>query len=481
MKIFWHKKENNRDILVIFNGWGFDSKIFQEIECDGHDIVSLYDYSELETKYLDFTRQYYNVKILAWSFGVFVADFYAAHISNLTMAVAVNGSVFPVDDRRGIPEKIFLATLNSFNETNREKFYLRIAGGMSAYKRFAKFMPDRDSANQIAELHVLYQLALQKSAGGLKWNLAIVSENDRIFPVENLVNAWQETGVKTLKIKSEHIPFADNTLSDILATADLPVRFLSSDENLRERRIKQTFGKSLDTYNDSADAQQKIAERLHSLVCEYRPANVRNILEIGCGTGILTSKMLDTFVDAKFYLNDINEKVENIIRKLFKENQFEFLAGDAQAISYPANIDLIVSSSTIQWFDKMPIFSQKAEQSLSSGARMFLSTFGKNNLREIRQITGTGLHYFSPVELTKLFEDNFRLIHISEEEIPTVFDSPADILVHLKNTGVNANSKGMFRTRKSLDVFCQKYRELFPDEPKVKLTYNPIYLILEKK
>ncbi|MDR2425086.1 MAG: malonyl-ACP O-methyltransferase BioC [Prevotellaceae bacterium] len=481
MKIFWHKKEKNRQILVIFNGWGFDAKMFREIECNGHDIVSLYDYSELEFKQLDFVGKYDVVKILAWSFGVFVADFYAAHIANLAVAVAVNGSVSPVDNSRGIPEKIFLATLNSFNETNREKFYLRIAGGLSAYKRFAKFMPDRNSANQSAELHVLYQLALQKQTEGLKWNLAIVSENDKIFPLENLVNAWLEKGVKTLTIKSEHIPFADGTLSEILAAAGLPVRFFAPAENIRERRIKQAFGKSLDTYNDNADAQRKIAERLHSLVCDYCTPNVRNILEIGCGSGILTAKMLDTFVGAKFYLNDINEKVEICMRNLFKENTFEFMAGDAQSIAYPANIDMIVSSSTIQWFNRMQVFSQKAAKSLPSGARMFLSTFGKNNLREIRQITGTGLHYFSPVELTELFEDEFRRIHISEEEIPTIFDSPTDILVHLKNTGVNANSKGMFRTRKSLDLFCQKYRELFPDKSKVQLTYNPIYLILEKK
>jgi hypothetical protein len=140
-----------------------------------------------------------------------------------------------------------------------------------------------------------------------------------------------------------------------------------------------------------------------------------------------------------------------------------------------------VSASTIQWFDNLSAFAEKARQSLLDSGYMFLSTFGKNNLKEIREITGTGLEYLSPDNLRDLFSDDFEILHLSEEEIPVVFESATEILSHLRNTGVNANCSGIMRTQSGLKTFCNKYDKMFSNENKVILTYNPIYLVLKKR
>ncbi|MDR0560634.1 MAG: malonyl-ACP O-methyltransferase BioC [Prevotellaceae bacterium] len=490
MKVFWHKKDGNRHILLIFNGWSFDCGIFGEVDFPEHDIVSFYDYSDIRTEQFDFTQSYENVKLIAWSYGVFVADVYAANIYNLKTAVAINGSILPVDDKKGIPERIFLATLQSFNEKNREKFYIRAAGNISAYKNMLNLLPSRSIDNQIAELKSLYCLSSKKRQNGLKWNLAIISENDKIFPSENLKNAWSEANVPIYSIDSEHIPFAEismlETLKKILGG---DIRFFRVVEKKTENRqidrtvrIGRKFCKSMDTYDENAFAQKEIAGKLHSMILNFysNPAP-RTILELGCGTGLLTGKIAATFAGAKYYFNDINEKVEIPVRNLFPDNNCEFIAGDAQFVDYPENVNLIVSSSTIQWFSNLQIFGKKAAQALSPSAYMFLSTFGENNLKEIREITGTGLKYYSPNELESLFGEYFDVIHISEDEIKITFDSPEEILTHLKKTGVNANSTCMFKTRKELALFCDNYRNLFSHESKVQLTYNPIYIVLRKK
>jgi hypothetical protein len=112
---------------------------------------------------------------------------------------------------------------------------------------------------------------------------------------------------------------------------------------------------------------------------------------------------------------------------------------------------------------------------------MFLSTFGKNNLKEIRKITGTGLEYSSLETLRNLFAPGFEILHLDEEEIPVSFNSSTEILSHFRRTGVNANCSGIMRTQSGLKSFCDKYDKMFSDGTKVILTYNPVYLVLKKK
>jgi malonyl-CoA O-methyltransferase len=245
--------------------------------------------------------------------------------------------------------------------------------------------------------------------------------------------------------------------------------------------IKYKFGKSIDTYDDNAYAQKEIAQKLAILTSILYPRVPKTILEIGCGTGLLTKNILSLFENAYYYLNDINEKVESLMYSLFPKNNFIFIGSDAQSVDFPDGIDLIVSSSTLQWFDNLSGFAKKAHQSLSPEGYMFLSTFGKNNLKEIRKLTGIGLEYSSLEILRNLFAPYFEILHLSEEEIPVSFDSSAEILSHFRRTGVNANCSGIMRTQSGLRSFCNRYDKMFSDGTKVILTYNPIYIVLKKK
>ena len=175
--------------------------------------------------------------------------------------------------------------------------------------------------------------------------------------------------------------------------------------------VRYKFGKSMTTYDDSAYAQKEIAGKLAAQISALYPQTPRTILEIGCGTGLLTRHILSLFGEAaRYYLNDINEKVEALMPALFPSGNFTFIGGDAQTVGLPCGIDLLVSSSTLQWFDALPVFAEKSYRSLSPGGYMFLSTFGKNNLKEIRKLTGTGLEYPSPEALREVFSRGFEIL-----------------------------------------------------------------------
>ncbi|MDR0725777.1 MAG: DUF452 family protein [Prevotellaceae bacterium] len=213
MKVFWHKNGDNKQLLLLFNGWGFDWKTFRKVDIPHHDVASVYDYTDVEPEQFEFTKLYAEVKVVAWSYGVFIADFYSNCISNVTKAIAINGSTTPVDNSKGIPLATFLATMKSFNAENRIKFYLRIAGGLSAYKRIADNLPDRDAENQLAELKSLYKLSQEDRQNGLDWSIAIVSTQDKIFPLVNMKNAW---GNKAVTVEGEHYPDFETMINSAL-------------------------------------------------------------------------------------------------------------------------------------------------------------------------------------------------------------------------------------------------------------------------
>lgn len=125
----------------------------------------------------------------------------------------------------------------------------------------------------------------------------------------------------------------------------------------------------------------------------------------------------------------------------------------------------------------MVSFFDKAERSLAGQGYFFLSTWGKNNFKEIRSLTKSGLNYLDAEDFETILSKKFEIIHLSEEEVVLNFSSAIEMLQHLKKTGVNAASRG----KSKLNDFCAEYDNEFGKGAKVRLTYHPIYIGLRKR
>ena len=105
---------------------------------------------------------------------------------------------------------------------------------------------------------------------------------------------------------------------------------------------------------------------------------------------------------------------------------------------------------------------------------------GKENLKEIAAVTGSGLHYYSLEELKKSLSMHYNIVTAGEERIRLTFATPLDVLYHLKHTGVTAVCRQAW-TKGDLQEFCDKYAKLFSCGNAVTLTYHPLYIIARKK
>lgn len=225
-----------------------------------------------------------------------------------------------------------------------------------------------------------------------------------------------------------------------------------------KKLVEQRFKKSLKTYRDNAFIQKYTAEKLISLL---PGRNYGSILEIGCGAGILTEQIKEKLVFSKFACIDLVLESKEYVDKIIPGSIFK--AGDIEKIELSGKYDLIISNAALQWCENFEKTIEKLFLSLNKNGILAVSAFGNNNLKELKTV----------LNLPDAMKTDIKGI---EEEKVFYFDSPVDILKHLKYTGANALFGYKF-TKSALQSFEERYRSLYSREGKVYLTYNPLYFV----
>lgn len=237
--------------------------------------------------------------------------------------------------------------------------------------------------------------------------------------------------------------------------------------------IQKRFAKHLETYNENAKVQKKMAQKLITLL---NKKEFENILEIGCGTGLLTELVNQNITFSNYKANDIVEDCNSFINEI--NPNIDFVASDIEEFIKTSDekYDLIISNAAFQWVDNLENFIEKLTQKLRPNGVLLFSTFGKENFREIFFISGKTLPYYSAGEIETMLSEYNPTI---EQEIHILaFKTPRDILKHFKLTGVNSLEATSW-TKSDMSKFEKEYNSLCFHAP--TLTYNPIYVRILKK
>ena len=204
------------------------------------------------------------------------------------------------------------------------------------------------------------------------------------------------------------------------------------------------------------------------------------VLEIGCCTGLLTGKLLNSGIKVRsLVLNDLMSDFAERLPRDLAVDKLSFLPGDIEKLPLPGLFDLIISSSTFHWLDDLEQTLEKLLAALHLGGILAFSLYGPDNLPEIKELTGVGLDYLSLPEITSMLEKRCLLEESHQENKVFLFPKPRDVLNHLRQTGVNSINRKPW-TRQELHSFCQEYTKRFQVDQTVRLTYNPLYFVARR-
>lgn len=246
-----------------------------------------------------------------------------------------------------------------------------------------------------------------------------------------------------------------------------------------KERIGRAFARHYRDYEDAACVQRGMADRLAGVLREAAwGARVRRAMEIGIGTGFLTRHLVEIWPEAEWWFNDLSPAAFDWLPP--GPEQTHHLPGDAEAMEYPARLDLLASASAVQWFADLPGFFRKACGVLRPGGLLAVATFTHRNLHEPAALTGPRLRYPTPQELSAMAaEAGLHLLHTEAWEETLLFDGILPLLDHLRRTGVNGGPAGTaLRTPAQLRDFGERYAAQHPREDGLlPLTYAPALLL----
>ncbi|TRX64266.1 DUF452 family protein [Carboxylicivirga sp. M1479] len=221
MKYSWLHKTNAEQLILYFNGWSCDEKPFQFLKSKKADVLMFYDYRSisLPEEVLSQLDKYSRVYVVAWSFGVWVAQMLMYPIKHkIYEAIAINGTLKPLDIECGIPLPIAMGTLAGLSEVNLEKFHKRMFCHRSQWERFNNRKPERLIDDVKNELFLLYQHFKVQKLQTKFYNKAIIGSEDRIFSSENQMRYWERNNTRILKLKQGHFCFYEfTTWQDIIS------------------------------------------------------------------------------------------------------------------------------------------------------------------------------------------------------------------------------------------------------------------------
>lgn len=462
-------------LLLFFAGWGQSAATTGDIEMPGYDIALVWDYrserflspqgSDITAETLQELHQREEIVVAAWSFGVNAAARFLASYPGLrvTARIAFNGSRFTVDSERGIPPAIFFSTLYNLNERNVERFEMRVWGGASAFRRGGA----RLSGRPVDELADELRCFATAEAPRLLWDKVYISDNDLIIPPAAQRKAWEGEAVEIITVDGAHRPDFNRLLARTLTD---------------KSHVARRFGRARDTYDSNATPQLQAGRRLLSLTRDYLPEQVKTMIDIGCGTGALTSEAITLTAPRNVELWDLHIPASAAVLKenhpsthlVFRETDAETAIASLDADS----VDLIFSASTAQWFNSLRAFLENAYRALRRGGVIALSTYGPLTMRQIAEATGTVSRFMSVEAVGRAIPAGAEIMLLEEEINNVTFGSALEVMRHVSLTGVNA----LTRADRSEVGNARRVLSRYPLEPdgSALLTFQPIYLIIRK-
>jgi malonyl-CoA O-methyltransferase len=254
-----------------------------------------------------------------------------------------------------------------------------------------------------------------------------------------------------------------------------------------KEKIKAAFSESVQNYHQEAEIQQKVAD---GLVASLRPwKNIipeGPILEVGCGTGFLTEKVIREYPKRNFVITDASRKMVEFTQERIESEErirFETLDVDELGAEEP-KYAMIVSNFAAQWFQDTAIGLEKLGKLLLPGGLLLVAFPGNHSFKEWYDCClELGLP-FTANPLPDVEEVVIKLsmgpmqIDYYENDLYQRFDQSIDFFKHIKAIGANISKSGKKLSAKQLKLLTDFWDKKSSQEIKVK--WHIVYLAAKK-
>ena len=215
----------------------------------------------------------------------------------------------------------------------------------------------------------------------------------------------------------------------------------------RKQRISDAFGAAADRYDEHAGPQRAAAALVADLAQRQKPAGVERILEIGCGTGLLTRDIQARWPGGELIVTDLSPGM------LMKAQTNGLVAGtfltmDGEAPVFEGEwFDLILSSLAFQWFGDLEDAIGRLVGLLRPGGSLIFSTMGAGSFSRWRAAHAAcgaraGVPDYPSLPDLRAMLAGYADAFAFDEDYPLPCGGARGLIAHLKGIGAVVPEEG---------------------------------------
>lgn len=254
---------------------------------------------------------------------------------------------------------------------------------------------------------------------------------------------------------------------------------------LDKRRVRESFSRAADTYDDAAVLQREIGARMLERL-EYIKHQPKRILDLGAGTGHEARKLAEYYRGARVIAMDMAWPMLRRARwGRLPWRRPRPLCGDMEAIPLAdESVDMVFSNLALQWcLDPSRAFGEM-RRVLRPGGFILFSSFGPDTLKELRASWGEvdGLTHVNRFQDMHDVGDAMMHAGLAEpvmdsERLTLTYSKAIDLMRDLKHIGAHNANAGRARglTGKGRLSALIKAYENYRVDGRLPATYEVIY------
>ncbi len=263
---------------------------------------------------------------------------------------------------------------------------------------------------------------------------------------------------------------------------------MESQYHLDKEKVRKNFERAANRYDASARLQKEVASRLLERL-DYIRIQPKRLLDLGCGTGTISTDMLKRYPKAETIALDL---AFNMLKKTQQHTKGWFskkphcVCADAENLPLKNDsVDLLISNLMLQWSNDLQAVFNGFQRVIAPKGLLMFTTFGPDTLKEIRASWASvdnsphtsqfiDMHDIGDALLKAGFSDPVMDMDI----ITMTYDSVHNVMKDIKNIGasnaVQGRNKGLMGKQRLTD-FKIAYEVFRQADGLYPLTWEVVY------
>lgn len=257
---------------------------------------------------------------------------------------------------------------------------------------------------------------------------------------------------------------------------------------LDKTRVRSSFAAASNSYDGLAVLQRAAGITLLEQ-CSGTAVSGR-ILDLGCGTGFLTGRLLNLPGDKNIISLDIAlQMLQKTRGKLFSETNLNYLCADAESLPLVENsLEWVFSNVVLQWCANLEVVFSEIRRVLKPGGRLVFSIFGPQTLKELKHAWAQVDRYthvnqfYSEHQIIEIMRGaGFQNIQTKNRQYISKYKDVIELMKELKGIGAhnatNGRNRGLTGKRR-LQGMTAAYSQYRKDDC-LPATFEILYFVAE--